>query len=125
MVAILNEDKTAVKEIRNLGPNPVPVKAGFVLPYREVKPALGADQYYNGFSDNIQAVEVIRTFTVATFDYDASDTNSLNAALMEPGSVLRALAEVVFVEINKLRVKTGDAAYTKQQFVQAIKAKMR
>jgi hypothetical protein len=45
--------------------------------------------------------------------------------LSQEGSVVRALAEVMLAEINKLRVKGGDAAYTKPQFVSALKAKMR
>ena len=56
---------------------------------------------------------------------DEIDQAALNAALVEPGSVVRALGLVMFAEINKLRIKTGDAAYTMPQFVAALKAKMR
>lgn len=56
---------------------------------------------------------------------DQLDTKALNEALVQDGSVVRALAEVMFLEINKLRVKTGDAAYTKAAFVAALKGKMR
>jgi len=65
------------------------------------------------------------------FDIDAPpdlskiDTDTLNAALAQEGSVVRALAEIMFAEINKLRVKGGDPAYTKAQFVAALKGKMR
>jgi hypothetical protein len=58
-------------------------------------------------------------------DYDALDAAALNAALATPGSIFRALAELTFTEINKLRVKGGDVAYTKAQFVAALKARMR
>lgn len=53
------------------------------------------------------------------------DQAKLNAALIEPGSVVRALGLVMFDAVNALRVKTGDPAYTMQQFLDALKAKMR
>ena len=58
-------------------------------------------------------------------DLSAVDTAALNAALVEPGSVVRALGLVMFTEINKLRVKNGDPAYTMAQFTAALKAQMR
>lgn len=56
---------------------------------------------------------------------DEIDQDALNKALAEPGSIVRAMADVMMAEINKLRVKGGDAAYTKAQFVAALKGKMR
>lgn len=56
---------------------------------------------------------------------DQMDTAALNAALTAPGSVMRALGLVVFMEINKLRVKNGDPAYTMAQFIAALKAQIR
>lgn len=53
------------------------------------------------------------------------DQERLNAALVEDGSVVRALGLVMFAEINKLRVKGGDTAYTLTQFKNALKAQMR
>lgn len=53
------------------------------------------------------------------------DQESLNNALTAPGSVVRALGLVMFDEINKLRVKNGDPAYTMTQFKNALIAKMR
>lgn len=55
----------------------------------------------------------------------AMDQAALNAALVEPGSVVRALGLVMFAEINKLRVKNGDPAYTLAQFKTALQAQMR
>lgn len=55
----------------------------------------------------------------------AMDTAALNAALIEPGSIVRALGLVMFAEINKLRVKNGDPAYTMNQFKAALQAQMR
>jgi hypothetical protein len=55
----------------------------------------------------------------------AIDTATLNAALVEPGSVVRALGLVMFDEINKLRVLNGDPVYTLAQFQSALKARMR
>lgn len=56
---------------------------------------------------------------------DEVDQAVLNDALAAQGSVVRALAEVVFAEINKLRAELGRSAYTRAQFVAALKAKMR
>lgn len=58
-------------------------------------------------------------------DYSTIDTGALNAALTEPGSVVRALGLVTFQEINKLRVLVGQQAYTMPQFVAALKANIR
>jgi hypothetical protein len=58
-------------------------------------------------------------------DLSAIDTATLNTALTAQGSVVRALALVMFAEINKLRVKNGDAAYTMAQFTAALKVQMR
>lgn len=60
-----------------------------------------------------------------TPDYNTIDTNTLNAALIEPGSVVRALGLVTFQEVNKLRVNAGLVAYTMAQFTAALKANMR
>lgn len=56
---------------------------------------------------------------------DEVDQDELNRALTAEGSVVRALAELTFIEINRLRERAGLTAYTKQQFVDALKAKMR
>lgn len=53
------------------------------------------------------------------------DADSLNAALTEQGSVFRALAEVLFSEINVLRTAAGLTLRTKTQFIAALKAQMR
>lgn len=58
-------------------------------------------------------------------DYSALDLDALNAALAQPGSVVRALVLVMLQEINKLRQNAGLATYTQAQFVQALKAQMR
>ena len=73
-----------------------------------------------GYAEELVADEEA-VFPVIIID----DLARLNAVLSEQGSVVRALAEVIFAEINKLRVKGGDPAYTKQQFIAALKAKMR
>lgn len=61
----------------------------------------------------------------SAFDPSSFDTDSLNQALTEPGSVVRALGLVTFQEINKLRVRAGLTAYTMDQFITALKANMR
>lgn len=58
-------------------------------------------------------------------DAASADAGTLNAALAAPGSVVRALGLVMFAEINKLRVKNGDAPYTMAQFKSALLAQMR
>lgn len=56
---------------------------------------------------------------------DAIDQLALNLALAAQGSVLRALAELVLIEVNKLRADHSRPAYTKAQFTTALKAQMR
>lgn len=58
-------------------------------------------------------------------DLSALDQEVLNHTLSQDGSIVRALGLLVFEEINKLRVKGGDAAYTMNQFKAALKSKMR
>lgn len=62
-------------------------------------------------------------------DFSALDTATLNAMLVEPGSVMRAMATVMFQEINRLRVRPANSpalpAYTMAQFVAALKANIR
>lgn len=53
------------------------------------------------------------------------DLAELNRVLAQDGSVLRALAELTLIEINKLRADHARAPYTKAQFVAALKAQMR
>jgi hypothetical protein len=55
------------------------------------------------------------------------DQATLNAALAAEGSVVRALALVLLQEINTIRTKlpTPLPAYTQNQLVAALKAKMR
>lgn len=48
----------------------------------------------------------------------------LNGILVQKGSLSRALAMVMFQEINKLRVKNGDPAYTLAQFKTALTNEM-
>lgn len=56
---------------------------------------------------------------------DEIDQRELNAALAMQGSVLRAIAELVLIEVNKLRADHARPPYTKAQFVTALKAQMR
>lgn len=62
-------------------------------------------------------------------DFSALDTAALNAMLVEPGSVVRAIATVMFQEINRLRVRPANSpalqAYTMAQFIAALKANIR
>lgn len=53
------------------------------------------------------------------------DQQTLDAALVAEGSIVRALVILTFEEINKLRAQAGLAEYTLDQFKTALKAKMR
>ena len=58
-------------------------------------------------------------------NFDALDLENINAALVQPGSVVRGLALVMLDEINALRTQAGLAVRTQTQLRDAIKAKMR
>lgn len=68
---------------------------------------------------------VITPYTAPIVDIPKLDMDTLNAALAQDGSIVRALGLVMFDEINKLRVKNGDVAYTMPQFKTALQGKMR
>lgn len=53
-----------------------------------------------------------------------TNTELLNLNLIQKGSIVRALAMVMFQEVNKLRVKNGDPAYTLAQFKTALTNEM-
>ena len=67
----------------------------------------------------------IAPYVEPVIDWDAVDFAEVSAALTRPGSVVRALGLLLLQEINKLRVKNGDAAYTMQQFKDALRAQIR
>lgn len=54
------------REVRDLGPTPVRVKPGTVLPLREVVPNLAAGEQLAGYSDSDQVSEVVRTWAKAS-----------------------------------------------------------
>lgn len=58
-------------------------------------------------------------------DFNAEDLAALSRVLAGQGSPIRALAMVVFQEINKLRIANGDPAYTLEQFRAALFREMR
>ena len=66
LVAILNDARDGVKEVRDLGPDAVAVKPGAVLPFVEVKPDLGAGEVLDSYSDAIGETEVTRTWSKTT-----------------------------------------------------------
>lgn len=61
--------------------------------------------------------------TTELFDFNTS-LDTLNRTLSQKGTVTRGLAVLMFKEINKLRVKNGDPAYTLAQFTTALQAEM-
>lgn len=56
---------------------------------------------------------------------DEIDLAELNRILVSEGSVLRAIMELMLIEINKLRADHSRPPYTKAQFITALKAQMR
>ena len=81
----------------------------------------------------VTSKSVARIGGVVSFTYNTetkltdseADIANLNSVLTSDGSVVRALGLIMFDEINKLRVKNGDTAYTMNQFKAALAAKMR
>lgn len=112
LVAVLNEEKNAVKEVRDLGPVPVSIKAGFVLPLVVVRPALGPNQVHGNYTDIIAADKVTRTFTVITLDLNLIDQKTLNDALTAEGSIVRSLGLVLFQAINQQNLVVLDTVNT-------------
>lgn len=53
-----------------------------------------------------------------------TDADVLRLELAKPGSMIRAVAILMFREVNKLRVKNGDAPYTMAQFTAALAAEL-
>lgn len=94
-------------------------------------PPEGCEKVLNTVGYDIGGTLVGGTYTppappaTPVVDLNAVDLANLNKALVEPGSVVRALGLVMFAEINKLRVKNGDAAYTMNQFITALQNQMR
>lgn len=127
-VAILNEAQDKVLEIRNLGPEPIDVKDnGTARPFTEVIPTYNeATERLIGYADVISDT-VTRTWTKAAIDFVLEDGNKMNAELVEPGSILRAVIAVMRDEINTLRTHAAIAlpARTVAQVTAALKAKMR
>ena len=119
-IAILNAAKTAIVEVRDLGPAGTEVKPEFVRQYVEVRPALGANQVHGGYSELITATVATRTYTVITLDLAAIDLAALNAALTAEGSVVRALGLVLFDAINQQNLVTLDAVNELRSTIRAL-----
>lgn len=81
------------------------------------------DDVFAGFIDEENGVFSAPVTPIV--DFDAEDLSALNNVLSLDGSVVRALAEIMFTEINNLRSNAGLNTYTKAQFVNALKNKMR
>ena len=126
-VAILNATLDAVREIRDLGPDPIEVKENIVRPFTEVRPSVTVDEYYTSYVDLIEANLVTRTWSKASRDYAQEDQDKLNAALLEDGSVLRAVIAILRDEINILRThpSVNLAPRSVDQVKTALKNQMR
>ena len=126
MVAVLNVAGDAVIETRDLGPVPVGIKGDRARPLVEDKPAINpATQEYGAITFEIQPNQVIRHWAVVTKPTtDEMDTSVLNAQLMEPGSVLKAIAEVQF-GILKGTITIPQPALTVVQYRNMLKQRMR
>lgn len=83
-VAILSADGLSVIETRNLGPDPVGVKPGRVLPLVEVKP----EGRLGGYADEIGAYQVTRTWSIVEpqiGEYQAAIEAHVDAVARERG----------------------------------------
>lgn len=114
----------AIKEIRNLGKNPVEVKRSLVLPIVEVKPALAAGEEYGQPTITHDGVTATRTWPVQTAKTGTDfDQDALNQELTAPGSVMRGLALYVF------RLAKGtipiNSSLTLAQFTSTVRSLMR
>jgi hypothetical protein len=69
--------------------------------------------------DNAEVIDYLTPPTI-----DEIDTKSMNSALTQPGSVTRAMGELLF-KIMKGVEPIPQASLTKNQFVQKLKALMR
>lgn len=65
LVAILDENGGVI-ETRDLGPDPIAVKPGRVLPLIEDRPALGADQTYGAPTYEVGESEVTARYPIVT-----------------------------------------------------------
>lgn len=83
------------------------------------------------FKDNVTLAEktaafsVVQTFDMSPLSIVEKDLDDLNTALSTEGSIVRALALVMFEEVNKLRKLSGQSEYNLTQFKTALKNKMR
>lgn len=64
LVAVLDDTRTRIAEIRDLGPDPVPCQDGAVLPFLEIAPTLAENQRVTGAVDTISSDQVVRTWIV-------------------------------------------------------------
>ena len=64
LVAVLDETRTRIAEIRDIGADPVPCQDGAVLPFLEIAPTLAEHQRAAGVVDTIGSDQVVRTWTV-------------------------------------------------------------
>lgn len=116
----------AIKDIRNLGSNPVAVKPNLVIPVAEVKPTLSTGQEYGIPTITHDGITATRTWPVVTSKLPSDfDQDALNAELTAEGSIVRGLALVLLDEVNALRTQAGLPTRTVAQLKNAIRAKMR
>ena len=88
-------------------------------------PADNSNADYREILKKLALGDTIDPYFEPIIDLDAQDVAEIEAMLLAPGSVLRALITIVFKEINKLRILNGDPAYTLAQFKSALKSEMR
>jgi hypothetical protein len=80
---------------------------------------------YQGMMKLVAAGDTITPYVEPIIDLNVLDLATINDALIQDGSIVRALGLVMFQEINKLRVIAGVPEYTLQQFKNALKAQIR
>lgn len=105
LVAIMNEAGDAFIEIRDVGPEPIPVKQSRVKTFEEIKPDLVEGETYGDFTDQIMATKVKRTWSVVPIPVVIPE-------VISDRQFFQALAQPPFELITKeealAAVKTGD-----------------
>ena len=87
LVAILG-DGGSVVSYRDLGPDPIDVKPGMVLPVVDVRPDLGARQHYGDLVVVVGESEVTRTWPVENDPLPALTKRQICGALIRSGTTL-------------------------------------
>ncbi len=96
LVGILDEEGNFV-EVRDLGPRPISVKPGRVLPFVEIMPQLEADQRYGEPSVEITEQQIVKTWPIEQMGPEHFDLTArqLRLGLIRNGISLDAVTAMI------------------------------